>query len=418
MSAARRLLWVTGMRPFATVAILLLASSLGRAAVAAPRSVAQAAEAPEVVVPTGPPAPASAAASWSASYDRAKRQMLAGRFAEAAAAFAVLAASAPDGAHQLLATEQAAVCQVWAAGGFTLVNGSSEEAQEMRAARADRRTTGELATLYTAAVLYGIGSGIALAAGTQPDDAASVILPSLLFAGGAAGLVALLDHQTQLRYGVPQSIVSGMFIGLEEAIAWSGWNQSRTVYTDEWSAGQMAALYWGTATAGALAGGILGSLYGTTPGRAALAGSGALWSAVIAGLATAAIVPSNEKQDDRAFLAAALALNVGGVAAVMVGSSVSPSIARVRFIDLGGISGGLLFGGLYLSMANNHASGESASAWLAAGAAVGLGAAWFLTRDMEPDAPRRDQGALSRMVPTLAPASSGSGMVFGVASVM
>jgi hypothetical protein len=412
------------MRAFATLSMLLVASSLARVAVAAPRAVAQAADAPEVVVPTpaagqaATPTPIADAASWSASYERAKRQMLAGRFAEAAAAFAVLAASAPDEGRRLLATEQAAVCQVWAAGGFALVSGSSEEAQEMRAARTDHRTTGELATLYTAAVLYGVGSGLALAVGTKPGNSAGVILPSLLFAGGAAGIVALLDHQTQLRYGVPQSIVSGMLIGLEEAIAWSGWNQARSLSSDEWSAGQMAALYWGTATAGALAGGILGSLYGTTPGRASLAGSGALWSAVIAGLATAAFVPDNEKQDDRAFLAAALALNAGGVAAVIAGSSVSPSIARVRFIDLGGISGGLLFGGLYLSTANNHASGQGAAGWLAAGAAAGLGAAWFLTRDMEPDAPRRAQGALSTMVPTLAPAGTGSGMVFGIASVM
>ena len=388
---------------------------------AAPASTSAPAQPPSVIPEE--PGPATAVthgiADWSAGYERAKALMITGRFADAAAAFSILAASAADSGRILLAREQASTCRAWADGGFTLVAGASEEAQERRAARQDRRTTGELATLYTTAVLYGVGSGLALAAGTKPSSAAGVILPSLAFAGASAGLVALVDRQMQLRYGVPQSIVSGMFIGLEEAIAWSGWNQARSVYSDEWSTGELAAVYWSTATAGALAGGILGTIYGTTPGRASLAGSAALWSGVVAGLAAAAFSDAGDTRDDHALLAAALALNVGGVAGVILGGEASPSIARVRFVDLGGIAGGLLFGGLYYSIEGQQSRGQAAAAWVATGATLGLATAWVLTRDMERDQPRRGHDSLlSNLVPTLAPAGNGTGLVLGVGSVI
>jgi hypothetical protein len=374
-------------------------------------------------VSTPPEVPAGAAispaTSWLAGYQRAKDLMLAGRFAAAAEAFTRLAVSAPDPAATSLAREQAGICRTWADGRFVLVSPrETEDTDEHRARAKDRRTTGEMATLYTMAVLYGVGSGVALATATKPASAAGAILPALAFAGGAVGLVAVLDHRFQLRYGVPQSIVSGMFIGLEEAIAWSTWNQARVFSNDEWSAGQVATLYWSTSTVGALAGGILGTLYGTTPGRASLAGSGALWAGLIAGLTAAALTDRGPRQDDHFMLAAALALNAGGLAGVLVGAVVSPSIARVRFLDLGGIAGGVLFGGLYLSLRGQGSQSDTAAGWIAAGSTVGLASAWILTAGMEPDQPRRGRGGfLSNLVPTLTPGGR-QGVLIGLASAL
>jgi hypothetical protein len=280
-----------------------------------------------------------------------------------------------------------------------------------------------MATLYTVAVLYGVGSGIALALGTRPAAAAAVILPSLGFAAAAAGGVVLLDRHLQLRYGVPQSIVSGMFIGLEEAIAWSTWNQARVSRSEEWSGGQIGALYWGTSTLGALAGGVLGTVYGTTPGRASLAGSGALWAGLIAGFTAAALTSEGPTQDDHFMLAAALALNAGGVAGVVAGAAVSPSIARVRFLDLGGIAGGMVFGGIYLSVRGSHdAKSNTAAGWIAAGSTLGLASAWVLTRGMAPDEPRRAPASfLSTLYPVLAPTSprlGAPGLLVGVGGAL
>lgn len=69
----------------------------------------------------------------------------------------------------------------------------------------------------------------------------------------------------------------------------------------------------------------------------------------------------------------------------MTAGSVSPSIARVRFIDLGGLAGGLVGLGLYATAADDSL-GLQPTLWsLNLGTAAGLGLAWLLTTNMEPD---------------------------------
>jgi hypothetical protein len=48
----------------------------------------------------------------------------------------------------------------------------------------------------------------------------------LLATGVSAGTVALLDIGHPLRYGVPQSAVSGLYFGLEEGLLLALWNQA------------------------------------------------------------------------------------------------------------------------------------------------------------------------------------------------
>src|SRR5512141_143570 len=128
---------------------------------------------------------------------------------------------------------------------------------------------------------------------------------------------------------------------------------------------------WSGAAAGALAGGIIGNAYGTTPGRASFIHSAGLWSAAIAGTMAAAINGDDHKADDYGLLSAAIALNAGVVAGGLWASSANPSIARVRFIDLGGFSGALLFGGLYFSMRDRNTGFAGEMAALGLGMAAG-----------------------------------------------
>jgi hypothetical protein len=351
--------------------------------------------------------------------------MLAGRFADAAAHFAALAATAPTPARRDVALDQHDICERWARGGFVLVHGADFAAANgnARPALLDRRSADELGILYTGAVLYGLGSGVALAAWTEPSSAAGAILPALALGGAAAGVVYFLDHPRPLRYGVAQSITSGMWVGFEEGLAWTLWSQARSAVVDEWSARTVATALWGTATAGAVLGGVLGSAYGTTPGRASFMGSSALWTGLVAGLVAASAVKESPTSDDDFMLASAIALNVGAVAGVLVGKEVSPSIARVRFLDLGGLAGGILAGGLYVAAAGNHPDQRATTAVLATGITGGLIVAWTLTSKMEPDYPRSGRRSstdvLDSMTPTLSPTASASsrgidGAVVGV----
>jgi len=108
------------------------------------------------------------------------------------------------------------------------------------------------------------------------------------------------------------------------------------------------------------------------------------------------------------------------VLGALAGAEVSPSIARVRFIDLGGLSGGLLLGGLYWAVQDRQASAEGVLTATSLGMTAGLTAAWLLTRDMETDQPRkhREASLAERLVPTLMPANKGAGLVLGVAGTI
>jgi hypothetical protein len=341
--------------------------------------------------------------------------MLAGHFQAAAGAFEALILSAPDGSTRRLASEMMSACRTWAQGGFVLTTQEKLDLAKPKLLE-DRRTTDEIAILYSNAVLFGVYTGIMVDTWTKPDSAGGAILPPLALAGASAGVIALIDHTLHLGYGVAQSTVSGMYVGLEEGVAWILWHEAHTDGPSSFGARAANTLIWGIGTLGAVAGGVVGSVFGTTPGRASLMGSAAMWSGLLTGTLAGGIGDSA----DTALLSGAIALNVGAVAGALAGAKVSPSIARVRFIDLGGLSGGLLVGGLYWAMQDKNASGRGVLISTGLGAAAGLTTAWLLTRGMETDLPRkrREPSLAERLVPTLMPASSGSGLVVGVASVL
>ncbi|MCG5053210.1 MAG: hypothetical protein KA712_09655 [Myxococcales bacterium] len=349
---------------------------------------------------------------WERAYDAARLLLRDGQFAVASYSFTSLAAAAPDVARKRLALEQSWLATYWWKHDLTLQTGRADPNPRTRV-RDDRRTTDELAVLYTSSVIYGLGTGITLAVHTEPASAAAGILPTLGFAGAAALLVRQLDRGPGLRYGAAQAISSGLFVGFEEGLAWILWKQAKSAPFDDLEGKTVATILWGTSTLGAVAGGLVGQLHGTTPGRAALMGSGALWSGSVAGFATAAITDGG----DASLLAAAIALNAGALGGVLLGDRLNPSIARVRFIDLGGLCGGLFLGGLYLAFAGEGASASGGFGALALGVGGGLLGAALLTSDMEPDERNRQLDTTS-WVPTVAPVQDGHGAVLGMAGAL
>lgn len=254
---------------------------------------------------------------------------------------------------------------------------------------ADERSTDEAVSLYANAILYGVGSGVWLGVLTQPESAAPALLPPIAFSGLTLATVALLDARPhRIRYGVAQSIVSGLYIGLEEGIVWSMWQTERA--GSHWKDGTTATVVWGFSTVGLVTGGIVGALVPVTPGRASFVGSAALWSAALAGFGSGAINPDFSTRKNSAWLAAGIGLNAGIVAGLLTAGPVSPSTARVRYLDLGAFGGGVAMTALYFGVASSHFEGRVASGAAALGIAGGLVGAWFATSSMAPDPPRNE----------------------------
>ncbi len=297
----------------------------------------------------------------------------------------------------------ASLAKVWKEGGYRL------QTRGTLSSGNNQRSSGEIASLYTTAVAYGLGSGIALAVVADSSSESGVILPSLVLGGAAAGAVYALDRSVSLKSGVPASISNGLTIGLTHGLAWTLWNQASVDYEDEWSSEAVALVIWGSATVGAVVGGIVGAKRGTSPGRASMLGSTSLWVGATMGMVASALPTDKYKQDDAGMLAAALGLSGGAVLGYVLGEIHTPSVARVRYLDLGGIAGGLIAGGLHLSVVGNQGneSDRQLRFVTAAGMASGLGLAWFATRNMAKEG--EEEGA--SWTTSIAPAAKGSGAV-------
>jgi hypothetical protein len=387
-----------------------MTSRLGPLALVITLTVTEAARAqtPPAEMPPAAPPPATAAQAplpppaapfpldaWLIRYQAARQRFFAGEFEQASRELLALAAVAPDPTSAFAARELGVMAAEWHRRGLSLApRGAAGKLSSGR----DRshRTSDEIASLYGYSVAYGIGTGLWLASLNEPDSAAGLILPSLALAGGSAGLVAYLDRGKGMGYGVPQSIQAGLTLGFLQGVFWTSWNQARVRYDEEWEFKTVTTLIWGASTTGAMLGGVLGAHYGTTPGRASFVSSAGLWTGTVGGLVAAALTPDerDSARDDNGLLVAALGLNAGAALGVWQAKEVSPSIARVRFIDLGGVAGALLGGGLYLAANDKNPSERGLLGVTAAGMAGGLGLAFQLTKSMEPDRPEEDPPAV------------------------
>ena len=85
-----------------------------------------------------------------------------------------------------------------------------------------------------------------------------------------------------------------------------------------------------------------------------------------------------------ALLAAGVALNTGVIGGLLLAEPVSPMVARVRLLDLGGATGYLVGAGLYAA-ARHDAGTNAVLGFGALGCALGLTGMWFATGSMDDD---------------------------------
>ena len=330
----------------------------------------------------------SVRAAWDLRYARARADLVANGDAKAQVEFNDLARTGPTPEDARRAKELADIC------------GARLQAQ---GAAAVIRTPQELTLLYSTAFVYGLGTSAWVALETEPKNVGAAVLPFALFTTAAVGGVALFDGYRPFKRGVPQSISTGVYLGFGEGIWLVGYQHAVATGRENvraWNDKQVASALWGGATLGAVGGAIVGSLRDTTPGRVSFTLSTSLWGGLISSFAATALSADEAQRTEHAFASGLIGYNVGLVSGLVFAPSVAPSIARVRFVDLGGVGGGLIGAGTYTLAGGQGGSTRGAFGASALGATLGLGLTWWATSGMQND-PLRSSASDLHLLPSL-----------------
>ena len=371
-------------------AVLALLSSVAPAHAEEPRAAA--------------PASQTSRTAWRKRYDAARDDLVDGRFRRAEVALRALAVEAETASDRALAREMARLAAEYAERAEAGVGAP-------RGPRRDIRTSDELTLLYASSFLYGVGTGTWFLLQIEPDSAVTATLPFAALTAAPVIALATVDGYSKLPRGVPHSISSGLYLGLAQGAWLSAFQHARAERVKaesdpasdlRWSPETTATVLWAGATTGAVLGGALGSSLVTTPGRVSFTASTALWSGAIVGLGTGAIHPDDERRSERAYLAGGIGLNAGIAAGLLLAGDVSPSVARVRLVDLLGIAGALTTTGVYLSLSSD-ADPRLAEGLAASGALAGLATGWLVTSGMPRESPPPTTQARSTSPVTLQP---------------
>lgn len=361
---------------------------------------------------------------------------MSGDYQHALASFNTLAAAAPNETSKNLALEQAKI-----ATNLAHEDAARHEQRETEniaptpqelpppdahVVRAGARTLDELFELYGSTLTYGVVTGVLVDGGVSEKTSGNydshVAIPiTMLSLGAVASLViTIADAKGALRYGVPQSISSGLHMGLEQGFFWALWDRSReSVPTPSYL--HTAATVWGFTTAGAIAGGLVGGLAKVTPGQASWVGTISFWPAVILGSISLAAtgrdgtLPNIVKGERNLGLVGGITGLAGLGVGVLTARWVKPSISRTRYIDLGSGLGGL-FGGLLCVASNSRRGSECNEAGVFGGIAIGTGlgfiSSMIVTQWLARNTAENSSPVLNAMRPSITPVAGGA--IFGV----
>ncbi len=345
-------------------------------------------------------ASAPVASAWEQAFRAARAELDRGDLSLAYVHFTELAASAKTPEDRRLATELAAVCR-------TQLEHKYGPRVPVGPGAPRIRTSDELSVLYGTAFLYGLGTGAWFVLEARPSSVPAAIGPFAGITIASVGAVSIVDRYRPFEPGVPQSIAAGTYLGLGQSAWVVGYQQARAArikdasgYDTAWGAPEVATVLWAGATGGAAVGAIVGTQRRPSPGRVSYTLSLALWSGALFGFGAGAVLPS-ERRVENALIIGGGAYNAGMLTGLATGASVSPSLTRVRIVDLGGVTGGLVGAATYL--ASSEKSQRATFGATAIGAAVGLGTAWLATSGMpsaDPLAKVLPAGVTTALVPT------------------
>jgi hypothetical protein len=334
--------------------------------------------------------------TWRERYVAARELLVRGQDDAAARAFAELAAQAENPEDRRLAEEFATLARL---------KHAPPQAPPPALRRAD-----EMSLLYSAALLYGLGTSAWVGLVTKPRSLGAAALPFAAITTASVAAVALSDQNRPFRRGVPQSISVGLFLGFGEGIWAVGIQHARASRRDDgsrWHSETVATVLWSGATLGGVAGGVVGAFRQPTPGRVSFTASSTLWGGLLGAFGAAAVEPSAEQRTQTALMVGAIGYNAGLIGGVIAAPVIAPSVSRVRITDLGGLGGGLIGAGTYGLFAGNASKTQLSLGATAIGAAAGLGVTWWATRDMLGDPPKASPALPSAWLPFVTRAGDG-----------
>lgn len=334
-------------------------------------------------------------AAWHARYEQAKSALVHGRAAEAAKEFEALVEDAPTPADERLASELLSVAR-------------AAKVHEKPAPSPNVRSSDELTVLYATAFAYGLGTSAWVVLLTEPENLAGAVLPFAGLTTSAVAGVAVVDGYRPFRRGVPHSIAAGLFLGFGEGVWIVGYQHAGATRRDDdshWQSKEVSTALWASASLGGITGGLVGAWREPTPGRVSFTTSAGVWAGLIGGFSAAALQPNDDRRGETAFLVGGGTYNLGIVGGVIFAPLIAPSVARVRFADLGAVGGGLLGAGVYAIAAESSATPRGGLGFAALGTATGLGVTWALTEGMPSDPPSKPARAAIR--PFALPTSGG-----------
>lgn len=348
-------------------------------------------------------------AAWTQAYEAARTEMIDGHFDAAESAFRALAQSASNEADKQLAMEMARL--------------SATYAKRSTSPKPAIRTTDELALLYGTAFFYGVGTGAWYVLQAQPESALTATLPFAILTAAPVAAVATVDGYKKLPRGVPHSISAGIYLGFGEGIWLTAFEHARSSRIEaedprasiRWGSKTISTVLWSGASLGGILGGVLGTSLVTTPGRVSFTVSRSLWAGTISGLTAGALLPEDARRSERAYGIAGLGYNVGLGAGLLFAGEVSPTVTRVRIVDLVGLAGTVSAGGLYLGLAKT-VDIRAAEGFAAAGAVLGLATGWLATSGMAPELPGHTKVSTVTIEPSIAPVAGGA--TIGVVGAM
>jgi hypothetical protein len=355
-------------------------------------------------------------AEWSAHYDAARKQLIDGHYRVAEIEFLDLAVTASTDTDRRLAVEMARLAASWASREVVV---APEEPSLRRP-----RTRDEITLLYATSFIYGAGTGAWFLLQAQPDTAFTATLPFIGITAAPIAALAIIDGNSPLPHGMPHAIADGIYIGFGESLLIVAYQHARAHRVDvgrtdstRWRPNESSSVLWGGATLGGIVGGTIASALPTTPGRATYTASITVWSGLLTGFTAGALLSETDSRTEHSFLAADVGYNTGLLAAVLTADSVSPTVTRVRLIDLAGAGGGLAAGGTYLALSGRATDPRLSLGITALGAATGLVTGWVLTSGMPHDLPGSPPPAPAvTFQPTVAPMAGG--VAIGVGGTM
>ena len=353
----------------------------------------------QIIAASNQPAPSS----WAERYAHARDALVDKDWVRAARELSELESTASSPEQRLLASELASIARALLA--------------RAPLPQPALRTTDELITLYSTAILYGLGSSVWLAFQVEPSNILGALVPFAVLTPAAVGVVATADSWRPLRHGIPHAIAAGMYLGFGEGLWLTGYQlayASAHSGVDRWGPQRASTAIWLTSTAGGLGGALIGAVNRPTPGRVSFTASSAIWAGALAAFTAHALHPDDDRREQYTFLTGGLAYNAGLLAGIVFGPVIAPSVRRVRYTDLGGLFGALILGGSYALLVDD-ADSRVGLGLAAVGGTLGLGVTAWATRHMEPDrshdhlppiiGERHARGAALR--PTLVPTAGG-----------